>query len=157
MLAALAGHGVAAPAGLEQDPDACRDLLLGMVVEPALDPAVPTFLHDFPASQAALARIRPGDPPVAERFELFLAGMELANGFHELADAAEQADRFAADRDRRRLRGMPRPPSDERLLAALATGLPDCSGVALGFDRLVMALTGVGHIDEVLAFPYARA
>ena len=152
---ALRAAGVPAPEGMDRD--ACLDLILGAVVEPALDPGRPTFIHDFPASQAALARIRSGDPPVAERFELFLAGMELANGFRELTDPDEQAARFEADLEKRRARHLPAPPVDQRFLAALRAGLPECSGVAVGFDRLVMAVAGAASIDEVLAFPADRA
>jgi lysyl-tRNA synthetase class 2 len=133
-------------------------LLLSLAVEPHLGRhGAPTFLLDFPAEQAALARVRRGDPPVAERFEAFVAGVELANGYHELADPAEQARRFAADVAARAARGLPAVPADERLLAALAHGLPDCAGVALGFDRLVMLAVGGTRIEEVLAFPIARA
>src|SRR5690606_6576768 len=114
-------------------------------------------LYDYPASAAALARVRAGDPPVAERFELYLEGMELANGFQELTDPAKQRSRFERDRTKRRAQGLPDVPCDERLLAALAAGLPDCSGVALGFDRLVMIAAGAVVIDEVLTFPYDRA
>ena len=153
----LAARGVPLPEGVGEDRGAALDLALAMLVEPALDPAAPTFIYDFPASHAALARIRPGDPPVAERFELFLGGMELANGFHELTDVDEQAARFHADLAARRARGLAEPPMDQRLLAALRHGLPPCAGVALGFDRLVMILAGAAHIDEVLAFPSARA
>jgi len=137
--------------------DAWLDLLMSHCVEPGLGAAGVSFLHDFPASQAALARVRDGDPPVAERFEVYVSGVELANGFHELADAAEQRRRFAADNARRRASGLPEMPVDERLLAALAAGLPDCCGVALGVDRLVMLATGAMHIDEVVAFPLERA
>ena len=151
---ALARCGVATPEGLGEDLAACLDLALATLVEPALEPLRPTFIHDFPASHAALARIRPGEPPVAERFELFLGGMELANGFHELDDAREQEARFCAELDARRGRGLVEPPLDQRLLAALAHGLPDCAGVALGFDRLLMVLGGASRIDEVLAFPW---
>jgi lysyl-tRNA synthetase class 2 len=94
---------------------------------------------------------------VAERFEAFLDGVELANGFHELADAAEQRRRFEQDRSWRRARGLTDVPVDERLLAALAHGLPDCSGVALGFDRVVMIAAGAGSLQDVLAFPADRA
>lgn len=153
----LAGRGVPLPEGAGDDRDAVLDLSLATLVEPALDPARPTFVYDFPASHAALARIRRGNPPVAERFELFFGGMELANGFHELTDAEEQAARFQADLAARRARGLGEPPMDERLLAALRHGLPACAGVALGFDRLVMIIAGAEHIDEVLAFPAARA
>lgn len=155
--AALRAAGADLPAAVEGDLAAGLDLALALLVEPALDPAQPTFICDFPASHAALARIRPGDPPVAERFELFLGGMELANGFHELADAAEQRQRFAADLDARSARGLGPVPVDERLLAALQHGLPDCAGVALGFDRLVMWLAGADDIREVLAFGWGEA
>lgn len=154
---ALQGAGVAPPQALADDPDACLGLLLSTVVEPALGPDRPTFIHDFPASQAALARIRPGDPPVAERFELFLGGVELANGFRELADPVEQVARFRDDLARRRSQGLPEPPMDERFIAALEAGLPDCSGVALGFDRLLMVLAGAASIRDVLAFPADQA
>jgi elongation factor P--(R)-beta-lysine ligase len=154
---ALAARDVTLPAGIGEDRDAALDLALAALVEPALDPARPTFIFDFPAGRAALARIRPGNPPVAERFELFLGGMELANGFHELTDPEEQAARFQADLAARRRQGLCEPPVDERLLAALRHGMPSCAGVALGFDRLVMILAGAQHIDEVLAFPAARA
>lgn len=157
IVAALQARGVAVPAGLAADREAGLDLALATLVEPAFDPARPTFLFDFPATHAALARIRPGDPPVAERFELFFGGMELANGFHELADADEQARRFQADLAARRARGLDEPPVDERFLAALAHGLPACAGVAVGFDRVLMCLCGAVHIDEVLAFPWGRA
>lgn len=141
----------------DDDPDAWRDLLLTHAVEPTLGRGQLTFIYDYPASQAALARIRPGNPPVAERFELYMEGVEIANGFHELADADEQRTRFERDNAKRRERGKAALPLDERLLAALAHGLPDCSGVALGFDRLVMCAAGVRLIGEVLAFPIERA
>ncbi len=157
LASALAERSVDVPRDIAEDKTALLDLMLSLLVEPALDPAQPTFIHDFPASHAALARIRRDDPPVAERFELFLGGMELANGFCELTDAAEQRARFAADVDARRRRGLETPPPDERFLAALAHGLPACSGVALGFDRLVMLLAGAEDIREVLAFGWGRA
>jgi lysyl-tRNA synthetase class 2 len=158
--AARQATGGAVP-DLGEDRDAWLDLLMGTVVERRLGHARPTFVHDFPAPQAALARVRPplpeGGPALAERFELFVAGVELANGFHELADAAEQRRRFEADLARRRAMGLPEPPVDERFLAALEAGLPHCSGVALGFDRLAMLSAGAGSISEVLAFPTDRA
>ncbi len=148
-------------AGLARDdPDPWRDLLLTQVVEPALPRDCPVFLYDYPASQAALARVRPGkegEPPVAERFELYLNGLELANGFHELADAAEQRRRFEQDNAARQRAGLPVVPLDEAFLAALEAGLPDCAGVALGVDRLVMLAAGLSDIREVLAFDYGRA
>lgn len=134
-----------------------RDLLLTHVIEPMLGQGRLTFLYDYPASQASLARVRPGNPPLAERFELYLNGMELANGFHELADASEQRTRFERQLHARSLEGRPPVPLDENLLAALANGLPDCSGVALGFDRLVMLASGARTIGEVIAFPLDRA
>ncbi len=150
-------HGLSSTAAVAMDRDGCLDFLFSHVVQPALDPARPVFVYDFPASQAALARIRPDPVPVAERFEVFLAGMELANGYHELNDAEEQAARFVADLERRRCLGLPEPAPDGRLLAALRHGLPDCAGVALGVDRLVMAATGASHIREVMAFALDRA
>ena len=147
--------GVAGVAELDRDD--LLNLLLSHIVEPRLGAGRPSFLFDYPASQAALARVRPGDPPVAERFEVFVGGLELANGFHELADPAEQRRRFEADLAERRQRGLPEVPVDERLLAALASGLPDCAGVALGVDRLVMLRTGARDIADVIAFPFERA
>jgi lysyl-tRNA synthetase class 2 len=137
--------------------DAWLDLLMTHCVEPGFDAAAITVVYDYPASQAALARVRPGDPPVAERFEVYVGGMELANGFRELADAAEQRARFTADNARRRVERLPEMPLDERLLAALDAGLPDCSGVALGLDRLLMLAVGAQDLAEVLAFPLERA
>lgn len=153
LAASAARSGVTLPAGLDRD--ALLDLLFGTVVVSAL-PARCFVVH-FPASQAALARLSPEDPRVAERFELFCQGVELANGFRELTDAAEQRARFAADRARRAAAGRPLPAVDERLLAALEAGLPDCAGVAVGLDRLFMLAEGVARIDEVIAFPWERA
>lgn len=139
------------------EPDAWLDLLLTHLIEPQLGIETPCFVHDYPPGQAALARIRPGEYPVAERFELYIDGVEIANGFHELADAAEQRTRFERDRARRRRDGLPDIAPDERLLAALAHGLPDCAGTALGVDRLVMIALGAKSIGEVMAFPLERA
>jgi lysyl-tRNA synthetase class 2 len=157
LLDRVAEHGVALPVPPTQERDDCLDLLLSTVVAPRLGAGRLTFVYEFPASQAALARVKPGDPLVAERFELFLDGVELANGFHELADSAEQRRRFERDLDWRRTHGLDQPPIDGHLLEALAQGMPDCSGVALGFDRLVMRAAGARHIDEVIAFPAERA
>ncbi|MES2998490.1 MAG: EF-P lysine aminoacylase EpmA [Pseudomonadota bacterium] len=132
------------------------NLLMTHSIEPQL-PKHPVFIYDFPASQAALARIRPGNPPLAERFEVYIQGLELANGFHELNDAQEQRQRFMEDLAQRKEAGNPSVPIDEQLLAALAHGLPDCAGVALGIDRLIMLAAKKDSINEVLAFPLERA
>lgn len=137
--------------------DGLLDLLMGERIGPTLGRGRLSFVHRYPASQAALAKLDPDDPRVALRFELYAEGIELANGFAELGAADEQRARFEADRRERARRGLPVPEIDEALLAALAAGLPDCSGVALGFDRLVMIACGATHIDEVLAFPIERA
>lgn len=146
-------HGLDVPA-LGDERDAWLDLLMSHVVEPALPRNCPVFIYDYPASQAALARIR-GD--VAERFELYFNGMELANGFHELTDAAEQRQRFEAENQRRLQTGQPAMPLDTHFLAALEQGLPDCAGVALGFDRLLMLIAGKPDIAAVLSFARERA
>ncbi|MGB5305199.1 MAG: EF-P lysine aminoacylase EpmA [Gammaproteobacteria bacterium] len=149
-------HGVV-PVGLGHDPlDVWLDLVITHVVEPALAPGL-VFVRDYPASQAALARIRPGKPPVAARFEAYLDGIELANGFHELADPDEQQRRFAMDCEQRRVQGLATVPADRQLLAALQDGLPDCAGVALGIDRLLMVASRARCLDEVIAFPVATA
>jgi elongation factor P--(R)-beta-lysine ligase len=158
LAAGAARHGMPIPPGMPADEiDPWLDLLLTHWIEPRLGQRRLTFIHDYPASQAALARLRPGDPPVGERFELYLNGLELANGFHELGDADEQRRRFEAENAARRARGLPVMPLDESLLDALAAGLPDCAGVALGFDRLVMLAAGKDAIQEVMAFPLERA
>jgi lysyl-tRNA synthetase class 2 len=151
-------QGIAGAEGLGQENrDAWLDLLLSHLIEPHLGRGRLSYVYDYPASQAALSRVRPGDPPLAERFELYLEGMEIANGFHELADAAEQRRRFEADNATRRARGLARVAMDRHLLAALDAGLPDCAGVALGIDRLLMVLSGRSDIHQVLAFPFASA
>ena len=130
---------------------------MALAVGPQLGRERPCFICDYPASQASLARLKPGLPPVAARFELYLDGIELANGFHELADPGEQRGRFARDLAIRRERGQIEPPADERLLAALAAGLPDCAGVALGFDRLVAIALGAAALAPAMAFPIENA
>jgi lysyl-tRNA synthetase class 2 len=137
--------------------DELLDLLVGAQVGPALGSGTLTFVHRYPASQAALARLDPADPCVALRFELYYHGVELANGYHELASGAEQRLRFATDQNHRAHRALDVNLLDQHLLAALDAGLPDCSGVALGFDRVLMLATGASHIDEVIAFPVERA
>lgn len=129
------------------------DLILTHWIEPRIgDQAL--FVYDFPVAQAALARLRQEPVPVAERFELYLKGVELANGFHELGDAAEQGQRFAADNSLRVRSGVAAMPVDEHLLAALEAGLPDSSGVALGFDRLLTLAANLPDVASGMAFPW---
>ncbi|MDX1499561.1 MAG: EF-P lysine aminoacylase EpmA [Woeseiaceae bacterium] len=137
---------------LGPDRDAWLDLLLETRVVPALDPAAPTVLAHFPADKAALARLCPADPRVADRFELFLGGLELANGYVELTDPAEQRRRFDAELAWRAARGLPALPRDELLLAALDAGLPQCAGVALGAERLQMVYDATREITDVVTF-----
>ena len=143
------------PEGLNRDD--WLDLLLTHCLQPAFPVDRMLAVYDYPDSQAALARVRPGDPPIAERFELYFGPLELANGYHELTDAAEQRTRFERDLSIRRERGAPIPPLDARLLDALQSGFPACAGVALGVDRLLMAMLGSDRIADVLAFPFDRA
>ena len=121
-------------------------------VEPTLGIARPEFLVDYPIAMASLARPNPTDPSVSERAELYVAGLELANGFGELTDAAEQRRRFARDNAARHALGRPELPIDEAFLAALEQGMPPSAGMAVGFDRVVMLLTGASDIDQVLTF-----
>jgi lysyl-tRNA synthetase class 2 len=137
--------------------DDLLELLMGALVGPRLGRNALTFIHGYPASQAALARVSPEDPRTALRFELYCKGAELANGFQELASATEQRARFERDNDERQRLGLPSYEIDGRLLAALESGLPECAGVALGFDRTLMLAAGADHIDDVLAFPTDRA
>jgi lysyl-tRNA synthetase class 2 len=139
------------------DRDELLEFLMGCAVGPRLGRAALSFVHGYPATQAALARLDPQDVRTALRFELYCEGLELANGFAELQSESEQRARFARDNAERRRAGLPVSAPDERLLAALAAGLPDCAGVALGFDRTLMVALGASHIDEVLPFPTARA
>jgi lysyl-tRNA synthetase class 2 len=127
------------------------------VIEPRLGQNRLTFIYDYPASQASLARIRPGEPPVAERFEVYLNGIELANGFHELGDADEQLTRFERQLHARATQKMPAIPLDHHFLSALHEGLPDCCGVALGLDRLLLLAVGARDLNTVLSFPIDRA
>ena len=134
-----------------------EDYVLTKCVQPRLGVERPTILFDYPADQAALARVRPGETPVAERFELYVNGVELANGYHELLDAQVLRKRNRASNRLRAVDGKPLLPEESRLLAAMEHGLPACSGCALGFDRLVMMAAGAQTLAEVMAFPIDRA
>jgi elongation factor P--(R)-beta-lysine ligase len=155
LLEAAARKGITCNA--ELDRDAKLDLLMGLIVGPQLGRENPCFICDYPASQAALARLKPGLPRVAARFELYLDGLELANGFHELVQPKEQRARFIRDLSTRGARGQTQPPLDENLLAALEHGMPDCAGVALGFDRLVAIALGVDRLADAMAFSIHNA
>lgn len=150
-------HEYVKPWGIDSvshwDRESCLQLILTEQIEPQLGHHRPLVIVDFPASQAALARKKPTDPTLAERFEVYIQGIELANGFYELTDPIEQRQRFEQDLLKRTMLNQPTYPLDERFLAALAAGLPDCAGVALGLDRLLMLITKASHIQEVLAFP----
>ena len=158
-LAALAQqHRVAVPPQFPRDDrDGWLNLLLANVVEPRLKEMKVVFLCDYPASQSALARIRDDDPPVSERFELYLDGIEICNGYQELTDADELAARMRRQAELRRANGLSELPTDSRLIEAMRAGLPECAGVALGFDRLALWALEGGSIADVLAFPFARA
>lgn len=132
------------------------DLLMTHLIQPSIPDNRVLMVYDYPKSQAALARIRHGDIPVAERFELYLGPVELANGYRELTDSDEQRERFDRDLSRRRKRGALTPPIDLRLLEAMPS-LPDCAGVALGVDRLLMAMLASHRLEDALAFPFDRA
>jgi elongation factor P--(R)-beta-lysine ligase len=155
LLRAAQRHGIHCDAQLDRD--ATLDLLMGLVVGPRLGRGNPCFVCDYPASQAALARLKPGLPRVAARFELYLDGLELANGFHELTQAGEQRARFTQDLGMRAARGQIQGPLDENFLAALQSGLPDCAGVALGFDRLVAIALGKDTLADAMAFSIENA
>lgn len=142
---------LANPAGADRD--TWLDFLMSHVVTPGLSATDVAVISHFPASQAALARLDPDRPAVAERFEIFVRGTEVANGYRELTDPAEQRARFQRDRQRRQRMGIADVTPDPGLLAALDHGLPDCAGVAVGFDRVVMVLLGLDAIQQCLAFP----
>ena len=146
----LTEHGVDAPD--ELDSGGLLDLALGTMIAPQFDPARITFVHGFPASQAALARIGPNGE--AARFEAFTGGLELANGYRELADAREQLERFEREQASRRAAGRPAAPLDNALIAALRHGLPDCSGVAVGVDRLVAVAAGLDNVADTMSFAH---
>lgn len=136
--------------------DDLLDLLLTHVIEPTFPERQLTVVHDFPATQCALAKLRRDDVPVAERFEIYIGSSELANGYHELNDAVEQRQRFQNDLLRRGVGSAETPDMDDRLLHALAS-LPDCAGIAMGLDRLMLCLLGKTEMSEVMAFDFSRA
>jgi lysyl-tRNA synthetase class 2 len=155
---AARARGLAVPdSQADADRDGWLNLLLAELVEPQLGRERPEFLYDYPASQAAIARIRPGKPPVAERFELYVRGIELCNGYHELTDPAELRRRMEVESQRRLAEGLAPLPVSSRLLESMDSGLPPCSGNALGFDRLLLVATGAQSIAEVIPFPFDRA
>lgn len=141
-------------ASLGTNKDDWLDLLLATHVVPTFPTDRLTVLKHYPASQAALARLCPDDPDVADRFEVFLGPVELANGYVELTDAAEQATRISADNQERSRRGRPVRPVDGDFIAALASGLPECAGVAMGFERLQMIHDKTDHIRDVITFEF---
>lgn len=158
LLAACRQRGLAIPDGIRADDrDAWLDLLLTECVEPHLGRGRPAILFDYPASQAALARVRDATPPVAERFELYLDGIELANGYHELLDPRVLRSRNRAANEARARAGKFTIPEESRLLAAMEHGLPACCGVALGLDRVLMLAARAAKIQDVLTFPIATA
>ena len=153
--APLSDHAISAD---DLSRDDWLDLLMTHRLQPCFDEETLLTIIDFPPSQCALARITgQGEDAVAARYEIYLGGSELANGYHELTDAAEQAMRFENDDRRRRARGQCELPVDAALFAALQRGLPDCAGVALGIERLLMTMQATHDIADVLAFPFERA
>ena len=151
-LRAALGDVAIDPSGLTRDD--WFDLLLTHRIQPRFPHNRITVVIGYPPTQCALAQVRDG---VAERFEVYVGTHELANGYHELTDPAEQRRRFERDNERRRERGLPTVPIDENLLRALERGPPDCAGVALGVERLLMAMSGSDNIADVLAFPFTEA
>lgn len=143
----------------DDDRDTWLNLLMSHVIEPKLADLGAVFVYDYPASQAALAQVKvdAAGQEVAARFELFVDGIELANGYHELTDANEQRERLLKDQQTRERLALPQRPLDMRLVSALEAGIPACAGVALGVDRLVMLALGASSIQDVIAFPIERA
>ena len=143
--------------GPSDDVDDALNFLLAEAVEPRLAELPAVFLTDYPATQAALAKVRGGEPPAAERFELYVRGVEVANGYHEETDAAELRRRFDRLNGRRAADGRPRLPADSRFLEATAEGFPPSAGVAVGWDRVVMLALGLDDVRRVMAFPAGAA
>ncbi len=150
--------GIVGPDSLRADDrDGWLNLLLADAVEPMLAERGAAFVYDFPASQAALAKIRLDEPPVAERFELYLDGIEICTGYQELIDPVDLRRRQSVQSTRRKIDGRRQLPEESRLLAAMEAGLPACAGVALGFDRLLLTALGKSDLGEVIPFPIDRA
>lgn len=151
-------HGLVC--GSDSNPDDTSfwlDFLFSHLVQPQLGQNRLTFIYDYPACQSALARIDPAKPKTAERMELFIDGIEMANGYYELRDPMEHEQRFRKDLKEREIRGLAPPNLDQRFLDCLRVGLPECAGVAIGLDRILMVLTGATDIEQVVAFPINRA
>jgi len=141
----------------EESIDTLLQFIFSEFIEPQIGLDRPYFVYHFPRSQASLAKLSAKDNRVAERFECYYLGVELANGFNELTDAQEQVIRFTQDNSDRKSRGLPERPIDKNFVSALEQGLPDCAGVALGIDRLMMLASGVEHITQVISFPITKA
>ncbi|MGE0858497.1 MAG: EF-P lysine aminoacylase EpmA [Gammaproteobacteria bacterium] len=152
LAALVAAQGMALAADERDDRALLFDCLYATVLEPALATRGAVLLYDYPCELRAYARLSGGSPPVAERFELVVDGLELANGYHEITEAAEQAACFAAENALRARRGLPHVALDSRWLDALRAGMPRAAGVALGVERLLMVLEGATRIDQVAAF-----
>ncbi|KEY91591.1 hypothetical protein CF67_14017 [Candidatus Photodesmus blepharus] len=144
-------------ANSEQDRDSLLQFLFRFGIEKKIGKQVPVFIYDFPASQAELARINLKDGRIAERFEVYFKGVELANGFHELSNPTQQLARFERKNALRTKLGLVTRAVDYNLIASLQAGLPDCAGVALGIDRLIMLSLNCNHINQVIAFPFLKA
>lgn len=142
---------------IEECVDTLLQFVMAELIEPKIGKNVPCFVYNFPASQASLAKISCTDSSVAERFECYYKGIELANGFHELTDANQQQSRFQRDNEMRLQLGKPQQEIDQHFISALDSGLPSCAGVALGIDRLVMLALSADSIDQVLTFPITNA
>jgi len=158
LIECAANAGIHSVPGLStEDRDGWLNLLLTHFVEPHLGKDKLTFLYDFPVSQASLAHIREDTPPIAERFELYVNSVELANGFQELTDSDTQRSRFQQDLQMRKNKLLVEVPFDENMLDALTHGLPNCSGVAFGIDRLLMIMVNAEHMHQVISFPFEQA
>ena len=155
LLAQFSTAGREIPHGMTSS--ALLDLAFATLIAPVLPKGQLVFIYDYPAAQCSLARIRPTEPPVAARFEVFLNGIELGNGFEELTDAREQRRRFEQERQDRLDLGLPAPPIDEPFLQALDGGMPDCAGLAIGFDRLVAAAAGCERLADAVDLPHSAA